>query len=111
MGPAVIGAIALSKAGTLFNKAVDADSSLSAVKAPAEGAGPVVVNSVPPSEAISKAAPHAVTALDSGYSLGFLIVAIAALACAVTTALFLGGRSEQEAEIAMIEQDQDPAVV
>lgn len=111
MGPAVIGAIALSKAGTLFDKAVDADSSLSSVKAAAEGEGPVATNSVPSSVPFSKAAPHAVTALDHGYSLGFLIVAIAALVCAVTTALFLGGKSEQETEIAMIEQDQDPAVV
>jgi MFS family permease len=110
MGPAVIGAIALGKAGTLFNTSVDADSSLSAIKNAAEGAGPAAVNSVPPSEAISKAASHAVTALDHGYSLGFLIVSIAALVCAVTTALFLGGKSEQEAEIAMIEQDSGTAV-
>ena len=110
LGPAVIGAIALSKAGGLFNTAVNADSSLSALRAAAEGAGPVAVNSVPPSVAISHAAPHAVTALSSGYSTGFLIVGIAALVCAVATALFLGGRTEQEQEIAMIEHGDDVAV-
>ena len=68
------------------------------------------VNSVPPSVAISKAAPHAVTALGSGYSTGFLIIGIVALACAVVTALFLGGRTEEEHEIAMIEHGQDAAV-
>ena len=62
----------------------------------AAGDRAVAVNSVPPSVAISKAAPHAVTALSSGYSTGFLVVAIAALACAVATALFLGGRTGQE---------------
>jgi len=106
----VIGAVALSKAAGLFNTAVNADSSLSALRAAAEGAGPVAVNSVPPSVAISKAAPHAVTALSSGYSTGFLVVAIAALACAVATALFLGGQAEQEQEIAMIEDGQDATV-
>jgi hypothetical protein len=55
-------------------------------------------------------APHAVTALSSGYSTGFLIVAIAALVCAVATALFLGGRTEQEQEIEMIEHGEDARV-
>jgi hypothetical protein len=87
-----------------------ADPSLSALRAAAEGAGAVAVNSVPPLVAISQAAPHAVTALSSGYSTGFLVVAIAALACAVATALFLGGRTEQEEEIAMIEQGEDATV-
>jgi MFS family permease len=110
LGPAVIGAIALSRAGSLFNTAVNADSSLSALKAAVEGAGPVAVNSVPPSVAIAVAAPHAVAALGTGYSLGFLIIAIAALVAAVATALFLGGRQEQEQEIAMIEHDEDASV-
>ena len=110
LGPALIGAIALSKAAGLFNAAVNADPSLSALRAAVEGAGPAAVNSVPPSVAISKAAPHAVTALSSGYSTGFLIVAIAALVCAVASALFLGGRAEQEQEIATIEHGEDAAV-
>jgi len=110
LGPAVVGAIALGKAGGLFNTAVNADSSLSALRAAAEGAGPVAVNSVPPSVAISKAAPHAVTALSSGYSTGFLVVGIVALVCAAAAALFLGGRTEQEQEIAMVEHGEGAAV-
>jgi len=110
LGPAVIGAIALSKAGGLFNTAVNADSSLSALRAAAEGAGPVAVNSVPPAVAISKAASHAVTALSSGYSTGFLIAGIAALVCAAAAALFLGGRTEQEQEIAMVEHSESVPV-
>ncbi len=77
----MIGGDPPSKAAGLFNTAVNADSSLAALRAAAEGAGPVAVNSVPPSVVISKAAPHAVTALSSGYSTGFLVVAIAALVC------------------------------
>jgi MFS family permease len=111
LGPAVIGAIALSKAGGLFNTAVNANSALpAAIKGMAIGAGPVATNSVPPSVPFSKAAVDAVPALASGYSTGFLIVAIAALVCAVAAALFLGGRQEQEQEIAMIEQDEGAQV-
>jgi hypothetical protein len=39
-----------------------------------------------------------------------LVVAIAALACAAATPLFLGGRTEQEQEIAMIEHGEDATV-
>ena len=66
LGPAVVGAIALSKAAGLFNTAVNADPSLSALRAAVEGAGPVAVNSVPPSVAIAVAATHAVTAWAAG---------------------------------------------
>ncbi|MFC1437714.1 MFS transporter [Streptacidiphilus sp. N1-10] len=105
MGPALIGAVALSKAATNFNAALAGDSSLSAVRAAAEGAGAVATNSVPADVPFSKAAPLAVKALDSGYSLGFLICAIAALVCCVVTVALLGGKKEQEAEIAMIEAE------
>ena len=105
MGPALIGAIALSKAATKFHAALANDSSLSSIKAAAEGAGPIVTNSVPPSVPFSKAAPLAVKALDHGYSLGFLICGIAALVCCAVTVALLGGKEEQEAEIAMIEAE------
>ncbi|HEY1699515.1 MAG TPA: MFS transporter [Trebonia sp.] len=112
LGPAVIGAIALSKAGGLFNTAVNANSALpAAIKGMAIGAGPVATNSVPPSVPFSKAAVDAVPALASGYSTGFLVVAIAALVCAVAAALFLGGRTEQAEEIAMVEDGEESASV
>jgi MFS family permease len=103
MGPALVGAIALSKAGGLFNTAVSSSTLPAAIKGMAIGAGPTAANSVPPSVPFSKAAPLAVTALDHGYSLGFLIVGICALVCAVVTVLALGGRKEQEEEIALVE--------
>ena len=68
------------------------------------------LGAVPRLPAISKGAPQAVAALSSGYSTGFLIIGIVALVCAVVTVLFLGGRTEQEQEIAMIEHGEDAAV-
>ena len=103
MGPALIGAVALSRAATAFNGSLANNSSLAAVRAAAEGAGPVATNSVPPTVPFSRAAPLAVKALDSGYSLGFTICAAAALACCVVTVALLGGRQEQGAETAMTE--------
>ena len=111
LGPAVVGAFALGKAGGLFNTAINGVAGVpAALKGAMMGAGPMAVNSVPPSVAISKGAPQAVTALTSGYSTGFLIVGIVALACAVVTVLFLGGRSEVETEIAMDEQGESAVV-
>jgi MFS family permease len=102
MGPAVIGAVALSKAGGLFNHAVAGSPLPGMIKGMAMGAGPMATNSVPPSVPFSKAASLAVPALHSGYSLGFAVCGIAALVCAVVTVAALGGRKEQEEEIANI---------
>lgn len=109
MGPALIGAIALSKAATNFNHAISGAPALAPIKDAAVGAGPVVVNSVPPDVPISHASSLAVTALDHGYSIGFAICGVAAFVCCAVTVLMLGGRSEQEEEIAMIESG--PAIV
>jgi len=103
MGPAVVGALALSKAGGVFNQALGKSPLPAALKAAAGGAGPMATNSVPPSVPFSKAAPMAVTALDHGYSIGFATVGIIALICAVVTVVGLGGRKEQEEEIALVE--------
>jgi MFS family permease len=103
MGPALIGAVALSKAGTTFNHALSGSTLPTSVTAAAAGAGPVATNSVPPSVPFSKAAPLAVQALDHGYSIGFAVCGIAALVCAVVTVAALGGRQEQEEEVALAE--------
>ncbi|MEV8567286.1 MFS transporter [Streptomyces sp. NPDC051322] len=105
MGPALIGAVALSRTAGSFNSSLADAPSLASVKAAAEEAGAVATNSVPSDVPFSKAAPLAVKALDHGYSLGFLICAIAALVCCVVTVAVLGGKQEQEEEIAMIESD------
>jgi len=103
MGPAVIGAAALSKAGAAFNHALSGSALPASIKAAAAGAGPVATNSVPPSVPFSKAASLAVPALQHGYSIGFAICGIAALVCALVTVVALGGRREQEEEIALVE--------
>ncbi|BBA96416.1 putative transmembrane efflux protein [Actinacidiphila reveromycinica] len=103
MGPALIGAVALSKAGTSFHHALAGSTLPAGVTGPAAGAGPVATNSVPPDVPFSKAAPLAVDALHHGYSIGFAVCGIAALACAAVTVALLGGRHEQQEEIAMVE--------
>lgn len=108
MGPALIGAIALSRAATSFNAALASSSLPGSIKAAAQGAGAIATNSVPPEVPFSKAAPLAVPALDHGYSFGFLVCGIAALMCAAVTVALLGGKREQEEEIAMIESE--PAI-
>jgi MFS family permease len=105
MGPALIGAIALSKAGTAFNASLAGSPLPASIKGAAQGAGAIATNSVPPSVPFSKAASLAVPALDHGYSFGFLVCGIAALVCAVVTVVLLGGKREQEEEIAMIESE------
>jgi hypothetical protein len=67
-----------------------------------------VTNSVPPSVPFSKAAPLAVQALNHGYSIGFAVCGIAALVCALVTIAALGGRQEQEEEVALIESAPSP---
>jgi MFS family permease len=103
MGPAIIGAVALSKAGSAFNHALSGSPLPAALKAAAAGAGPAATNSVPPSVPFSKAASLAVPALQHGYSIGFAVCGIAALVCAVVTVAALGGRREQEEEVALVE--------
>jgi len=97
------------KAATNFNHAISGAPALAPIKNAAVGAGPVVVNSVPPDVPISHASSLAVTALDHGYWIGFAICGVAAFVCCAVTVLMLGGGSEQEEEIAMIESG--PAIV
>jgi hypothetical protein len=105
MGPALIGAVALSRAATSFNASLATSSLPDSIKAAAQGAGAMATNSVPPEVPFSKAASLAVPALDHGYSFGFLVCGIAALVCSAVTVVLLGGKREQEEEIAMIEAE------
>jgi MFS family permease len=84
LGPAVIGAIALSQAASRFQTRLAASGLDPAVKAAArhvmaEG-GPLAVNSVPPDSPPGHAGPVAFEALGHGYSTGYLVCALAALA-------------------------------
>ncbi|MEV8569366.1 MFS transporter [Streptomyces sp. NPDC051322] len=83
LGPAVIGAIALSRASSLFTSGLHGSALSPQVKAAATEVaaqgGPLAVNSVPSSTPPGGAAPLALQALGHGYSLGFAICGAAAL--------------------------------
>jgi MFS family permease len=100
LGPAVIGAVALSSAGARFSGEL-ADSSLSpAVKAAAgqvaSAGGPLAVNSLAPNTPVGQAGPLAVTALGHGYSIGYVVCGCAAVACCLLTLTALRGGTSSE---------------
>ncbi|MGW1026397.1 MFS transporter [Streptomyces sp. NPDC002577] len=108
LGPAVIGAIALSRAANEFTAKL-ASSDLSAqVKAAAgevvrEG-GPLAVNSVPPTSPPGGASSIAMEALGNGYSIGYIVCGVAALACCVLTVAALRGESGDQATTLPIDE-------
>ncbi|WP_329457445.1 MFS transporter [Streptomyces sp. NBC_01497] len=95
LGPAVIGAVALGRAGTAFSAALAGSSLPGSVKTAAgqvaaEG-GPLAVNSVPPASPPGHAAALAVQALGHGYAIGFSVCGSAALLSCLLTVLALRG--------------------
>jgi hypothetical protein len=84
LGPAVIGAIALSEAASRFQTRLGTSSLDPGIKAAArhvlEEGGPLAVNSVPPASPPGHAGPLAFEALGHGYSIGYLVCGLAALA-------------------------------
>src|SRR4029450_14030574 len=83
LGPAIVGAVALSRASSLFGRGLE-DSALPAGLKAAAGAvaragGPLAVNSVPPNSPPGQAAPIAMAALGSGYSLALSVCRVAAV--------------------------------
>lgn len=94
LGPAVVGAIALSQAAGKFTNDL-ASSNLSAASkaaasAVAKAGGPTAVNSLDPTTTEGAAAPLAMRALGSAYSLGYVVCGCAALAAALLVALAMG---------------------
>jgi hypothetical protein len=98
LGPALISAVALSRAASTFGASLAAGDLPERVKqaaaALAREGGPLAVNSAPPTAPQSGAIPFAIDALGSGYALGYLISGIAALVAAVLAALTLGRRAK-----------------
>lgn len=97
LGPAVVSAVALSRAAHDFSAGL-ANSALGAPVKQAAGTlaekgGVLAVNSAPPASPPGAAAPIAIQALGGGYSLGYLVSGIAALVAAVLAAAILGGRA------------------
>ncbi|WSM59858.1 MFS transporter [Streptomyces sp. NBC_01707] len=75
LGPAVVGAVALSKAGTAFSSNLDGaglpPDHLGAARGIAAEGGPIAVNSLPPGAPGSAAHDLALDALGSGFSNAF----------------------------------------
>lgn len=103
LGPAVIGAVALSRAGSLFTSALGHSALAPAAKAAAGQVaalgGPLAVNSVPPTSLPGQAAPLALKALGSGYTTGYLVCGVAALVSCLLALLALRGGSPTQDEV------------
>ncbi|MFL6056460.1 MAG: MFS transporter [Actinoallomurus sp.] len=103
LGPAVIGAVALSRAVSQFTTDLAGSALSPQVKAAAghvaaEG-GPLAVNSVPPSSPPGGAASLALDALGHGYTIGFVVCGAAALvSCLLALVALRGGVREEVTE-------------
>ena len=100
LGPAVVGAIALGRAGSQFGAGLASaklpDSQGAAAQAVAHEGGPLAVNGLLPGEPGSAAHEVALHALGSGYSLGFVVCGAAAILAALLTVAVMGDANAQE---------------
>ncbi|MER6633326.1 MFS transporter [Streptomyces sp. NPDC000987] len=107
LGPVVVGAVALSNAGSAFaSKLPDAHlppAQEAAARQIAEAGGPIAVNSLPPGVPGSAAHGVALEALGSGFSTAYLVCGVAAAIAALLTAFGMIGthkhRSGEHEEI------------
>lgn len=106
LGPAVIGAVALSQAASQLTGAIAGSNLAPASKAAAgevlaEG-GPLALNSVPANSPPGAAGSFALDALGHGYAIGFSVCGAAALAAALLVLLALRGaqRTEESEQVA-----------
>ncbi|MFE5212188.1 MFS transporter [Streptomyces sp. NPDC056600] len=95
LGPVVVGAVALSGAGSVFASGLaGADlpaAHLAAARQVGEAGGPIAVNSLPPGAPGSAAHDLALDALGSGFGTAYLVCGAAAAAAAVLTAVGMLG--------------------
>ncbi|MFE7214084.1 MFS transporter [Streptomyces sp. NPDC001698] len=95
LGPVVVGAVALSNAGSAFAaKLSGADlpaGQLAAAREIAGAGGPIAVNSLPPGAPGSAAHGLALDALGSGFSTAYLVCGVAAAVAAALTAFGMIG--------------------
>ncbi|WNM33625.1 MFS transporter [Streptomyces sp. Li-HN-5-11] len=101
LGPAIIGAIALSRAANEFSAKL-ATSNLSgdvkgAAAAVLKEGGPLAVNSVPPTSPPGQASSLAFEALGNGYAVGYIVCGVAAVVCCLLSVVALRGDSDKEA--------------
>jgi len=112
LGPAVIGAIALSRAADEFTRKLassdlSAQAKAAAAQVAAEG-GALASNSVPPQSPPGGGVPIALEALGNGYAIGYVVCGIAALACCLLSVIALGGKADKEATVG-IEKEEETA--
>jgi len=107
LGPAVIGAVAASRAAATFSSGLANSALPASVKSAAGGlahaaGSPFAVLDQPPTTPAGQASSLALHALGSGYALGYVVSGTAALVCCVFTVVALGHRrhAEQPAEAA-----------
>jgi MFS family permease len=95
LGPVIVGAVALSQAGTKFMAALPASGLPASQLGPAMGigqaAGPIAVNSLPPGVPGSGAHLIAEQALGSGFLVAFTVCGIAGIVAAVITVVGMFG--------------------
>ncbi|MEV7863859.1 MFS transporter [Streptomyces hirsutus] len=95
LGPVVVGAVALSRAGDTFSSNLaGADlppDQLGAATEIGQAAGPIAINSLPPDAPGAAARSIALDALGSGYSLAYMVCAVAALVAAIVTVVGMAG--------------------
>lgn len=108
LAPALVGGIAVSTAAAHIGQSLAATGMKPELKGEAEGifqaGGPYALNSVPPGTPGADAAPIALEGLSNGFSLAFLVCAIAAAAAGLLVLAFLRHRHEPEIEI----QESEP---
>jgi len=101
LGPALVGAVALSQAGkTFFANLSTANlpaGQLGAAQNVGKVGGPLAVNGLPPGTPGSAAHATAMSALGHGYAIGFLLCAICALVAAVLTLVAMRGGAHEHA--------------
>jgi MFS family permease len=115
LGPVVVGAVALSNAGSAFAANVSgADmpaGQVAAARGIAEAGGPIAVNSLPPGAPGSAAHGLALDALGSGFTTAFLVCGVAAAVAAVLTSVGMIGihaqRSSEGEESAPLPHGRD----
>ncbi|MBK3646482.1 MFS transporter [Streptomyces sp. MBT33] len=113
LGPAVIGAIALSRAADEFTRKLaasdlSAQAKAAAAQVAAEG-GPLASNSVPPSSPPGGGVPIALEALGNGYAIGYVVCGIAALACCLLSVVALRGKGDADATVGLDKEEEAAA--
>jgi MFS family permease len=115
LGPAIVGAVALSRAAGTFSTNLATSTLPAQVKAAAtavaQEGGPLAVNSVPPNSPPGAAASIAVDALGNGYAIGYVVCGVAALVSCLLAAIALrGGRADTLVTEESLAQDTESTV-